>query len=169
MRRLFLILLFILLFSFFSTNSLAEVKGVEYELPYPGLLPDSPLYFLKPLRDQVINFFISDSLKKAEFNLHLADKRLNAGMSLFAQKGKEELSISTISKGENYFENAISELEKVEEEGGDISDLAKKLFISTKKHQEVLKDLEGKTSKKKKASFISLRERVANFEKRLIH
>ena len=50
----------------------------NYLLPYPGMLPDNPLYMLKAMRDRVINFLIADSQKKAEFYLLQSDKRLNA-------------------------------------------------------------------------------------------
>src|SRR3989344_5431146 len=81
-------------------------KSVEYNLPYPGLLPDSPFYSLKSLRDKIVSFLISSPLKKAEFNLLQADKRLNAGLYLFnsaKQNGgdkdakKINLAIVTIS------------------------------------------------------------------------
>src|ERR1700704_2037322 len=41
-------------------------QTVDYTLPYPGLLPDSPLYFLKTFRDRLISFFISSPIKKAD-------------------------------------------------------------------------------------------------------
>ncbi|HSW97310.1 MAG TPA: hypothetical protein VLF89_05800, partial [Candidatus Saccharimonadales bacterium] len=37
-----------------------ENKQIQYDLPYPGLLPDNPLYSLKVLRDKIVEFFISD-------------------------------------------------------------------------------------------------------------
>src|SRR3989344_6985739 len=52
----------------------------EYTLPYPGILPDNLLYPIKVFRDRIVSFLISDPLKKAEFNLLQADKRLQAGV-----------------------------------------------------------------------------------------
>ncbi len=49
---------------------------VEYTLAYPGLLPDHPLYPLKVIRDKIYDFFLSDLVKKSEFKLLMADKRL---------------------------------------------------------------------------------------------
>ena len=40
---------------------------VKYELPYPGILPDNPLYFLKQIRDWIMERLITDPLKKIEF------------------------------------------------------------------------------------------------------
>ena len=69
----------------------------EYPLPYPGILPDNPLHFLKALRDRIILMLMSDPVKEAEFNLLTSDKRIYAAQ-LLADKGKGQLSISTLSK-----------------------------------------------------------------------
>ena len=117
MKKIFLALSFILIFFSLNLNksfaqgemvlkeatgsseTVSKNKDIEYTLPYPGILPDSPLYFLKTARDKIVSFLISDPLKKAEFNLLAADKRLNSGIFLF-NKGKEKykLALSTISK-----------------------------------------------------------------------
>src|SRR5260221_7243175 len=55
---------------------------VQYDLPYPGILPDNPLYTLKVIRDEVVSFFISDPLKKASFDILQADKRIGASLYL---------------------------------------------------------------------------------------
>ncbi|MBI3070316.1 MAG: hypothetical protein HYY87_03370 [Candidatus Levybacteria bacterium] len=140
---------------------------IKYELPYPGLLPDSPLYFLKTGRDRIINFLISDPLKKAEFNLLQADKRLQAGVYLFKKQGKERLAESTISKGENYFDQAIAQAQQAQQEGRKVSSLGNRLFLAAQKHQEVLKSLEAKSPKEIKGSITALKEKVANFEKKV--
>lgn len=172
---------FIVTLSLFLTVSVAlaqeqDVEGVavsptptpiKYELPYPGLLPDSPLYFLKTARDRIINFLIADPLKKAEFNLLQADKRLQAGVYLFKKQGKERLAESTISKGENYFEQAIREVEQAKKQGRDTIPILGKLSLAVKKHQEVLKELENKAPADVKRSIALLREKVVNFEKQV--
>lgn len=149
-----------------SSNVKSEDKKVEYQLPYPGLLPDNPLYFLKALRDAVIDFLISDSLKKADFYLLQADKRLNAGVYLF-KIGKEKYSLaeSTISKGENYFEKALAKAKDTGKQGMDIDDIASRLLTSSKKHQEVIKMLEKNADSKTKQSLRPLLKRVNDFEK----
>ena len=117
-------------------------KKVDYQLPYPGLLPDSPLYFSKVLRDAIVDFLISNPLKKADFYLLQADKRLNAGAYLFqTKKEKENMAESTISKGENYFEKAIAKANEAKNQGMDIKDITSRLLNSSKKHQEVLREL----------------------------
>ena len=58
----------------------APQEKVIYNLPYPGLLPDSPLYITKIARDRITDFLTRDNLKKAELYLLYSDKR--ASMSL---------------------------------------------------------------------------------------
>lgn len=148
--------------------SRTSTPQVDYELPYPGLLPDSPLYILKVARDKIVSFLISDPLKKAEFDLLQADKRLNAGIYLFnsAQNDKKiQLAVSTISKGENYFEESLGKAKEARLEGMEINEITRKLINSAKKHQEELDALEKKSAQNFKESFGRERKRAGVFEK----
>ena len=177
MRKICLAALSLLIF-FFSFNTsfpqsnvaaaqeISPTPKVNYELPYPGLLPDSPIYFLRAIRDKTVGFLISDPKKKAEFDLLQADKRLNAGIYLFS-KGKISISISTISKAENYFEQAIQKIKEAKKQGMDIKDMERKLRTSVKKHQEELGKLISKVNKDFKGSFEKEYKRVVEFEERL--
>lgn len=160
--------LLILLFSFDISLAQSEVSGdsaeeVNYELPYPGLLPDNPLYFLRAARDRIVSFLIADPKKKAEFNLLQADKRLNAGIYLF-DKGKIDLSISTISKAENYFEEALGKTKEASLQGMDAKSITGKLIESSKKHQQEIAKLEQRSPKNFKANFEDQRKRTIKFE-----
>ncbi len=174
----FLFLIFLLSFNTFfvkayaitgnlsaSSSSKAEDK-INYELPYPGLLPDSPLYFLRIIRDRTVSFLISDPLKKAEFDLLQADKRLNAGIYLF-NKGKTVLAVSTISKAENYFEEAISKMDEARKQGRDINGIAGNLKNALGKYQQELNNLINKANADSKASFENEQKRIAGFKQRL--
>jgi len=123
----------------------SNAARVEYNLPYPGMLPDSPLYFLKAFRDRVIATFISDPMKKAEFDLLQADKRLSSAILLF-EKGKKELAESTISKGENYFDDGIKNLELARKQGKLNAGFLTSMELSAKKHLEILGNLKEETS-----------------------
>lgn len=143
---------------------LIPTQTIEYTLPYPGLLPDSPLYFLKIVRDRVISFLISDTVKKAEFNLLQADKRLGSGAYLFKKdKSKTRLAEETISKGENYFEQAIAKAKEAKKEGRDIKPITQKLSLAVEKHAAVLQDLIDKTSGSLQEDFKRIRLRVEKF------
>lgn len=146
-----------------STDSSTTAR-VNYELPYPGILPDHPLYFLKVIRDRVIKFLINDPIKKAEFNMLTSDKRLYAGAFL-VDKGKYQLAVSTISKSNNYFFEVIDQLNRAREEGKNTSDLLKKMKLSALKHKETIEDLEERIDKKYLRELTEEKKRAEDFEK----
>lgn len=162
----FLIFLLIVQFSFAQelTPIVNSPQQVDYQMPYPGLLPDSPLYFLKAFRDKIISFLISDPLKRAQFDLLEADKRMSGSRYLFEQnKNKEELVISTISKGENYFEEGIVKIKEAKKEGQEVSGISGKFHDASIKHQEILKEMEIKAVNKE--GFKTIEKRIAGLEK----
>lgn len=141
----------------------AEVKE-EYSLPYPGILPDNPLHFLKALRDKIILLLISDPVKEAEFNLLTSDKRIYAAQ-LLADHGKDELSFSTLSKSNNYFNNAVSSAAEAKKMGKDIDTVLHNMKKSIVKHQEVLFSMEKVLSKAFVNQLQIEERRMLDFEK----
>lgn len=121
-------------------------QTVDYELPYPGLLPDNPLYNLKALRDRVIEFLISTPAKKAEFYLLASDKKVNTGYYLII-KGKDDLGVLYISKSNNYMSMAIPQADAAGTTG---KETLQKIKTSIKKHQEVIKLAEKDVDQKNK-------------------
>lgn len=146
---------------------LSENISVAYDLPYPGLLPDSPLYFVKVVRDSIIGFLIADSTKKAEFNLLQADKHLQAGQLLLDKKGAEKQSIAqdTLKKGERYFAEAIAKTEEAKKQDMDVADLAGRLVLSAKKHQEVYANILLTQDGALLPEITSLAKRMVGYEK----
>lgn len=138
---------------------------LDYQLPYPGLLPDSPLYFLKAARDKIISLFIADPLKKAEFNVFQADKRLNSGIFLFKQR-KEDQGESTIAKGLNYLNEAITKVGEAKKQGMDVTPIIEKFSLSLKKHREVIKMLQKKAKKDIKNKLALQLKQIDTIEKR---
>jgi len=120
---------------FISTSP--AVLNVQYDLAYSGILPDSPLYFLKALRDNAINLFISDPLKKANYDLLMADKRLGAAEKLL-EKNKVDLAITTLSKSGNYFYLAVGQAANAKKQGQDTGEILSKLNNASLKHQQVI-------------------------------
>ncbi len=115
----------------------AAATGVDYALPYPGMLPDNPLYFLKVARDQALGYFITDPTQKSFYFLLLSDKRLGAG-AVLVKLGKQDLGKTTLSKGEQYFSAAVDLAIVAKKSGKDVSDLLAKLTIAGAKHSEIL-------------------------------
>lgn len=155
MQKAAIIFLALFLFLFISPQK----SSADYTLPYPGLLPDSKIYFLKIVRDRIVAILTSDPLKKAEFNLLTSDKRLAAGIALFEKK-KYDLSESTLSKGENYFEDTISQLKEAAGQGMHTKDMWLNLSQSTQKHNLVIANLEKRSPKETKSKFTNLVKRA---------
>lgn len=136
----------------FAQEATESAKN-EYQLPYPGLLPDNPLYFLKVAKDRIIVFLISDPFRKAQFDFKASDKRFSAGIALF-EKGKYELSESTISKGLNYFEEGLENLGLAKKEGKLIElGLLTNMELSTKVYVENLEKMVSQTKDNSRENF----------------
>lgn len=136
------------------TSSVPAVYAVQekvvYNLPYPGLLPDHPLYFLKIVRDRITEFATRDNLKKAEFYLLTSDKRIAMALAL-AKKGRDKLAVETFVKGEKYFFNIPKLVIESKKQGVSApSGFVDTLKLSNAKHHEVgeilIKDLPQGTS-----------------------
>lgn len=134
----------------------AEVQPkIEYALPYPGILPDHPLYNLKRFRDYVLERLISDPVRKSEFYVLQGDKRLAMGMALFAQ-GKGVLAESTLSKGEKYMEKSVSGVASLKTNGGTVPPyVIGNIEKSLSKHAEVLTALIASSTDAEKAGLTS--------------
>ena len=136
----------------------------DYSLPYPGILPDNPLHFLKALRDRIILMLISDPIKEAEFNLLTSDKRIYAAQ-LLADRGKDDLSVSTLSKSNNYFYNAISSVSEAKRMGKRVDVVLNSMKKSIVKHQEVLSMIRKVVSSDFSNQLQIEEKRMLNFEK----
>ncbi len=147
-----------------SVSGMPTPSIIDYQLPYPGLLPDNSFYFLKVLRDRIESFLISKPLSKASFNLLQSDKRMLAAyMVLNEHTGKIDLSISTFSKGENYFEEGIENLLDAKRQGMEVGDLQQQFLSAHAKHVEVLHNMELMVSNQDRKKFSSLEMRLDAF------
>lgn len=150
-----------------SQSSEITPQRIDYELPYPGMLPDNPLYILKVIRDGVVKFLINDSLKKAQFSLLVAEKRMYSGKLLVA-KNKDQLAITTISKSNNYLDEALIAIKTVKKQNPKSPDI--KLFLqqfksATLKHLEIASDLKPSIDKNLRDQFDFQVRRIAGHEK----
>ncbi len=116
-------------------------EKIIYFLPYPGILPDHPLYFLKNLRDKVQEFLNRDNLKKARLYLLHSDKKAAMAIAL-ANKGKNQLSINIFLKGEKDFEKIFYYLSLAKLQGQSApSDFIDTLKLANAKHNELIFEL----------------------------
>lgn len=113
----------------------------DYVMPYPGVLPDSPLYMLKMMRDRIREILtIAPADQVMLFNLY-ADKRVGA-MEVLMNSGKTELAIETGNKGALYQQKAIGALEVVKARGGDVGKGGNVLERAIRKHIEMVTDMQ---------------------------
>lgn len=157
MKKLFVGLLVLVLY-FGSVVFGGKVWAIDYQLPYPGILPDSPVYFLKVARDRVTLWLVRDGEKRAFYLLFLADKRLSAGERLVNKQslrssqaaglGGKSMSVGAVTavKAEEYFGQAVDEALVVKSKGKNPTDLFAKLTVAAEKHREVIDSLAVKLS-----------------------
>lgn len=124
-----------------TSQSISLSQGkVVYDLPYPGILPDNPLYFIKMVRDRLVDVATRDNTKKAELYLLYSDKRFASAINLIA-KGKSSLAISSLSKGEKYFSKIPALLTQAKKQGvSPNQNLLYRLKLSNDKHKEIIED-----------------------------
>jgi hypothetical protein len=137
---LLLILLLFVCRPAWASGVILSAEKVDYALPYPGMLPDSPFYILKVARDNVVALFLRSPKDRAFYFLLQADKRLAAGQALIGQN-KIHLGATTIAQGEEYFGKAVTEALKIRD-----PDLLAKLVMAGAKHEEVVGELRAKTT-----------------------
>ena len=122
-----------------------ESELVDYYLPYPGMLPDHPFYWLKMARDRIQLWLTAKPLLRAERLLLYADKRLGAGWAL-VDGNKRDLGVTTLTKAEKYLERSVVAANDLDDSGEAIK-FKEKLEKAVGKHSQVLslvsKKLEG--------------------------
>lgn len=159
--------LVVLLMSVFSVRAVVDpvTVKVEYYLPYPGVLPDSPLYKLKALRDKVLLVVTFDEARKVEKELLYADKRIGAALAL-VDGGKVSLGVSTATKAEKYLESAINRAVRLSSQR-DTKSLLSTLTKAVAKHREVLEIISAKSGGVEKEALQRSLTTVKNLEERL--
>ena len=118
-----------------------DSSGINYTLPYVGrILPDSPFWTLKAIRDKVWFVITPSHLRKAQLALLFADKRIEMSRILF-KKGEGAIALSTYTKGEKYLTIAVEEERLARAQGLDTSSFLTALATAALKHMEISNDL----------------------------
>ncbi len=113
----------------------------DYDLPYPGVLPDSPLYFVKMLRDRAKLMLVGEDLDKIDLLLLYADKRIAAADALL-RGGQVFLAEITAHKAEQYMGQAMNMLRDFdEEEKNENIDLFWKFYRSITIHNKLINQM----------------------------
>ncbi len=150
-----------------TPSSTINVGRVNYELAYPGMLPDNPFYVLKVIRDGVVKMLINDPFKRAKFSLLNSDKRIFAG-KLLLDKGKDALALETIEKSNNYLDDAlraVRDLKKQSPKSPDTEPFLQQLKTAVKKHKEFMEDMTPFVDAKLTDRFSGQKGRLENVRK----
>lgn len=133
MNKNILIIAMLLVFLLSANFSLAQ----NQELPKPGILSDSPLYFLIKIGEGIQTFFTFGNTNKLERHLYLAEKRLTEAQSLAEKQTKTELVEKTLERYQNELE-AVEKFHKEIKANAPNPELEEKLSEKLLNHQEVL-------------------------------
>lgn len=113
----------------------------EYALPYPGILPDHPLYFLKKFRDSVLEKLINEPIRKLEFYILQSDKELNAAIFL-SSAGKNGYVNDVMSRSVQFKEKAIESAKGFKQNNKEIPGyIVERITNSLQKQQDVLSEM----------------------------
>lgn len=145
-----IITIFLLIFFFSTQLTFAKDNSIKYNLPYPGMLPDNPLYKLKVLRDRITLLLIKDSDKKIEYYLLMTDKGL-VSSKMLVDKQKIELAKETALKGEHNY-TLLTWVVKDNKWNID-KEKYETMEAASLKHQELLKEIIKKVPKEDKKTF----------------
>ena len=148
-KRLTLVSLFLFSFILMFTYACAQEarpittpepknQQVEYALPYPGILPDHPLYFLKNVRDWLLKIFISQPVRKTEFEMLLSDKSLNMAIFL-ADQGKKDLALKTLRISVDHLKTTESYLFEIEETAKMFKDFFEDSYVTFSKRENSIR------------------------------
>lgn len=118
-----------------------EKIEIDYQLPFPGrILPDSPLWPIKALRDKLWHAITFDVSKEAELSILCSDKRLGMSKILF-ERGKPELAFSTLTKAEKYLEDALVHERLASKRGDDTTEILESISKSALKHRQLIDEI----------------------------
>ena len=142
----------ITILSFLLLSFGIQIFAQDTELPSPGLLPDSPFYFLETVAEWIGTFFTFGDLKKAERYAALAAERLSEVQAV-VEKGKPEFAEKTLQRYENQLNNSIARAEKAQAKGENIErvmEVIARVGKATSIHLEVLAEVYEKVSEEAK-------------------
>ncbi len=111
---------------------------VQYNLPFPGILPGHRMYKFKVLRDKIIEALLIDPKQKIGFYLKQTDKGILA-TAMLVDQGKFVLVKDTALKAENNYTLLTHELYELNGNPG--PEFFNTLALASAKHQEVLASL----------------------------
>lgn len=136
------------------------VTEAPTETEDPGILPDSPFYFLKTVWEKIQEFLTLDPLKKAELHLRFAQRRLEETQKM-CEKGKCGIAEKWLERFQEKIEIATRSAERAQEAGRDVTALVEKLQENLARQQAVLDRVIEKAPEPAKGALLKAKENSA--------
>lgn len=111
-----------------------------YRLPYPGVLPDSPFYIIKMVRDRFRLWVTRDLDDRASLFILYGDKRVGASYYL-ASGNKMPLAYTTALKALSYMDQAVTVFESKNLSESSKNQLGETLDKSIRLHIETIEEI----------------------------
>ncbi|MBU0612853.1 hypothetical protein KKB10_02445 [Patescibacteria group bacterium] len=127
-----------------NTNESEEVTVISVNIDLPDLkwVPSTPLYFLKTWWEEARGWFMISAVKKAEYRIELANRRLEE-IEVLVQKKKTEVISETTARFNEQIAKANKYIEKAKEKGKDLENVYRLLEENRVKHQITFSQLDN--------------------------
>lgn len=128
------------------------VSADDVALPDAGMLPDSPLYFLDRLSEELGLIFAFKASERAERRLAIAAERLSEAKELVG-KGKGDDAAQAVEDYQDDVDASVAEAKKAKDAGEEVAELDEllaKLAETAARHQEVLAEVYQKVPEQAK-------------------
>lgn len=137
-RRAVLFILCIALMSATPTVNAQTLSSdvIIQHMPWPGILPTSPLYSFKSLRDKVLSSLISSGEKRLEYDLFASNKSFREMFMLY-ERGNHEAAYRSGLKAQNYITRFIVDYKWMRDDGY-TSPVSEGAFIQTAENQKIV-------------------------------
>lgn len=135
----------------FTTIALAQeaTPSAEEEIYTPKLLPDSPFYFLKRIKEGIELFLAQAPEAKAEKYAELATRRI-AEAKVMIKRNKNQFVVKLMEKHQEHLDKAEKKIEEAKEKGKDVERVLAIVAEATSIHQKVLADVYEKVPEQAK-------------------
>lgn len=137
MKTISILLLMAITSAVLGQTALAQENQTEIELPKVGILPSSPIYFLKIWFEKIQLWLTTQPQAQAKLMLKFSENRLAEYQALRAQ-GNEKLAQRTLELYTQQLEKAVEKIEETHGQGVSMDEAAGQAAEVTQKHLQIL-------------------------------
>ena len=141
--------LFLAMTAFAQEEATSPAEAVEEPIYTPRLLPDSPFYFLKRIKERIELFLAQAPEAKAEKYAELATRRI-AEAKVMIKRNKNQFVVKLMEKHQEHLDKAEKKIEEAREKGKDVERVLAIVAEATSIHQKVLADVYEKVPEQAK-------------------